>query len=161
MTIATRRALSAASALVALAACTSGGDGPEVVEPSPTGEAAAACRELADGLPDRVNGEERGSAADGTEFAAVWGDPAIVLRCGVPRPALITPDSETYDPFAEAVVVNGVSWLLEEEPGGKRFTTTERTVFVEVTVPDDYAPEVNPLVDLAAAVEEHIPADPL
>jgi len=68
---------------------------------------------------------------------------------------------DSYDPTADAVDVNGVAWLLEEESDGIRFTTTERTMFVEVTVPDDYAPEVNPLTDLAAAVDEHIPADPL
>ncbi|WP_326596348.1 DUF3515 domain-containing protein [Streptomyces sp. NBC_01803] len=161
MTFRAHPAPAAIAALLALAACTSGADDPEVTEPSPTGEAAGACRELADALPERVDGEERGSAADGMEFAATWGDPAIVLRCGVSRPALMTPGSETYDPLAEVVDVNGVSWLLEEEPDGKRFTTTGRLVFVEMTVPDAYAPEVNPLIDVAAPVDGHIPLDEL
>ncbi|WP_059011754.1 DUF3515 domain-containing protein [Streptomyces specialis] len=161
MTFKALRALPLVCAALVSAACASGGDGPEVTEPTPTGEAADACRELAGDLPGRVDGEERVSAADGMEFAAVWGDPAIVLRCGVPRPELLTPGSETYDPTADAVEVNGVSWLLEEESGGKRFTTTGREVFVEMTVPDDYAPEVDPLLDVAEAVEAHIPPDPL
>ena len=33
----------------------------------------------------------------------------------------------------------------------------ERVVVVEVTVPAAYAPEVNPLVDLAPAIKTHVP----
>ncbi len=92
----------------------------------------------------------------------MWGDPAIVLRCGVDEPRVLTPGSETYDPVgAEFVGVNEVSWLLEEEPDGARFTTVEREVFVEMTVPDSYAPEVNPLLDVAAAIDGHIPLEAL
>jgi hypothetical protein len=158
-----RTSASALAPVVALvlAACTSGGGSPEVAVPSPDGEAARACRSLAEALPRRVGEQEREALDQDTPYAAVWGDPAIVLRCGVRSPAMLTPGSDTYDPTADAVDVNGVAWLLEEESDGVRFTTTERTMFVEVTVPDDYAPEVNPLTDLAAAVDEHIPADPL
>jgi uncharacterized protein DUF3515 len=146
---------------LALAACTSGGGSPEVAVPSPDGDAARACRSLSEALPRRVDEQEREALDQDTPYAAVWGDPAIVLRCGVRRPVLLTPGSDSYDPTADAVDVNGVPWLMEEETDGIRFTTTERTMFVEVTVPDDYAPEVNPLADLAGAVDEHIPLDPL
>ncbi|UCM91953.1 DUF3515 domain-containing protein [Streptomyces marincola] len=149
-------------ALLATAACTSGAGAEDVTPPAPTGAAADACRALATELPDRVDGAERGALAEESPFAAVWGDPAIVLRCGVAEPRVVTPDSESYDPLgAEFVGVNEVTWLLEEESDGARFTTAERQVFVEVTVPDAYAPEVNPLLDLAAAIDRHIPLDPL
>lgn len=154
--------LSAAVAvLVTVAGCTSGDDGPRPPVPSPTGRAAAACRALYDALPERVDGQPRVELSPGTRYAAVWGDPAIELGCGVPRPEVLTPGSEHYNPTAEAVEVNGVSWLSEERDGGYRFTTTGRTVFVRVTVPDDYAPEVNALVDLADAVRGAIPEKPL
>ncbi|RKN06631.1 DUF3515 domain-containing protein [Streptomyces radicis] len=158
-----RRALPAASALLALAACASAGaDAPDVAVPAPTGDAAEACRELSADLPERVDGAERGELPESTPFAMVWGDPAIVLRCGVESPGPLTPGSDAYDPVsAEIVGVNEVSWLLERQDGGVRFTTTERTVFVEMTVPDAYAPEVNPLLDVAAAIDAHIPPDPL
>ncbi|GAA3638910.1 DUF3515 domain-containing protein [Streptomyces sp. S1A] len=148
--------------LAAAAGCTpSGGDrsGPPV--PSPTGEAADVCRELYGALPEEVDGQPRGEIEPETRFAAVWGDPAIELGCGVPRPEVLTPGSEHYNPTSESVEVNGVSWLLEEQGGGHRFTLLEREVFVRVTVPDAYAPEVNALVDLADAVRETVPEKPL
>ncbi|MDT0341175.1 DUF3515 domain-containing protein [Streptomyces litchfieldiae] len=157
-----RRVLPVVSALLVLSSCTSGFGEPEVALPSPTGEAADACRALAEELPDEVDGVERGELPESSPFAAVWGDPAIVLRCGVPRPELVTPGSETYDPLgAEFVGVNEVTWLLEEQSDGVRFTTQERAVFVEMTVPDDYAPEVNPLLDVAAPIDRAIPPDDL
>lgn len=74
----------------------------------------------------------------------------MVLRCGVPSPA-------AYEPTAELVEVDGVEWFPEELERGYRFTTFGRSAFVEVTVPDDYRPEVNALVDLAAAVDAAVP----
>jgi hypothetical protein len=55
--------------------------------------------------------------------------------------------------------VNGVSWLIQKLDDGYRFTTTGRKTFVEVTVPAKYAPEVNPLTDLAAAVKRSVPTE--
>lgn len=92
-------------------------------------------------------------------YTAVWGDPGIELRCGVPRPEVLTPGSEHYNPAAEAVGVNGVEWLLEEREDGYRFTTTGRSAFVELTVPAEYAPEVGVLTDLADAVKEAVPEE--
>ena len=156
-----RRLLPLVPAGLLLAACSSASGTPRVAVPSPTGAAAAACRDLAEALPDRVEGRARAELDVAGPYVAAWGDPAIVLRCGVPRPERLTPGSESYDPAADTVTVNEVSWLLEEQPDGIRFTTTERAVFVEVTVPGDYAPEVNPLLDLAAPVAAHIPLDEL
>jgi hypothetical protein len=155
----------ALAALLALTGC--GGDsegdggGTAVVAPTPDAAAAPVCEAVAAALPERVEGQ--GRTDDGAlAQVAVWGDPGIVLRCGVSLPLLLTPGEEGYDPLADAVDVNGVSWLLEDAPGGgKVFTTTHRTVFVEVTVPAAYAPEVNPLVDLAGAIAGNVPLDEL
>ncbi|WP_410536243.1 DUF3515 domain-containing protein [Streptomyces sp. KL2] len=147
--------------LAAAAGCASGGDRPGPPVPSPTGAAAGICRELYDALPEEVDGQPRGEIEPETRFAAVWGEPAIELSCGVPRPEVLTPGSEHYNPATEAVEVNGVSWLLEERDGGHRFTLLGREVFVRVAVPDAYAPEVNALVDLAGAVREAVPEKPL
>ncbi|GAA2398238.1 hypothetical protein GCM10010420_25470 [Streptomyces glaucosporus] len=149
----------AAAVFVTVAGCTSGGDGPRPPVPSPTGPAAAACRALHGALPERVGGQPRAEPESGAPYAAVWGDPAIELGCGVPRPGVLTPGSEQYNPTPDLAEVNGVPWLLEEQEGGYRFTTVERTVFVRVTVPDAYAPEINALVDLADAVRGAIPAE--
>ncbi|WP_077058621.1 DUF3515 domain-containing protein [Streptomyces sp. MP131-18] len=157
-----RRVPPVVCAVLIATACTSADQGPRIEPPTPVGEAADACRALTADLPERVDGAERGEPDRESPFTAVWGDPAIVLRCGVDEPQVLTPGSETYDPVgAEFVGVNEVSWLLEEESGGARFTTVEREVFVEMTVPDSYAPEVNPLLDVATAIDGHIPLEAL
>lgn len=149
-----------AATAVLLAGC--GGPGPVRAEvPRPAGEAAAACRALAERLPDSVLDEGPREVADPSPYVAAWGDPAVLLRCGVPRPAKLTPGGEEYRPDADAVTVDDVSWLLEETADGHRFTTVERTVHVEVTVPAAYAPEVNALVDLAGPVAAAVPLEPL
>ncbi|MFC9067475.1 DUF3515 domain-containing protein [Streptomyces harbinensis] len=157
--------LAASAVLLALVGCAAadGTDGAAaVVAPAPAAAAAEVCDAVDAALPERVEGQERVDGADLPAYVAVWGDPAIVLRCGVPLPLVLTPGEEGYDPLADAVDVNGVSWLLEDAPGGgKLFTTTHRTVHVEVSVPADYAPEVNPLVDLAEAIAGQVPLDEL
>jgi len=79
------------------------------------------------------------------QLVAAWGDPAIVLRCGVPRPAALLPTSRCDG-------VNGVGWFTETLGDGYRFTTIGRAAYVEVTVPAHYSPAANALVDLAPAV---------
>ncbi|MDK1475069.1 DUF3515 domain-containing protein [Streptomyces sp. 549] len=148
-----------AAVLVAVAGCSADPEGPAV--PSPTGRAAADCRALHSRLPAEVEGRERVEREPVSQYTAVWGDPSIELRCGVPRPEVLSPGSEHYNPTADAVEVNGVGWLLEQQTDGYRFTTTGRTAFVELTVPGAYAPEVGALTDLADAVRAAVPEQPL
>ena len=98
-----------------------------------------ACRTLIQALPLTIDGAQNTGRS---EFAAAWGDPQIVLRCGVATPAAYQPDSEM-------IVVNEVAWLPVEQDKGYIFTAVGRTPQVEVFVPDTHSPEVNPLVDLA------------
>ncbi len=86
---------------------------------------------LVDDLPDAVQEGERRPTSPESDLTAAWGDPVIVLRCGVSSPA-------AYDPTAQLVEVNGVEWFPEELEHGYRFTTFGRSAFVEVTVPDRY-----------------------
>ncbi|GAA2631821.1 hypothetical protein GCM10009863_54510 [Streptomyces axinellae] len=144
-------------ALLATASCSFTGDSAGPAVPSPSGRAAKVCRALHDALPKRVDGRRSGATEPESDYTAVWGDPAIELRCGVAKPAKLTPGNEEYNPTSDAAEVNGVSWLTEQREGGYRFTTTDRVAYVEVTVPDDYAPEVNPLTDLSGAVKRAVP----
>ncbi|MFC4493966.1 DUF3515 domain-containing protein [Streptomyces ovatisporus] len=143
-----------AVAALAVAGC-SGEEGPAA--PSPSGKAAATCRSLHDRLPEHVDGQERITLDPASKYTAAWGDPAIELRCGVPRPEKLSPGSEHYNPTAEAVEVNGVSWLLEKREEGYRFTTIGRAANVELTVPEDHAPEIDALPDLAKSVRTSVP----
>ena len=86
-------------------------------------------------------------------YTAAWGNPEIVLRCGVSKP-------NALEPTSELVTVNGVDWLPEPTRGGYRFTTTGRVAYVEVVVPKHYSPEVNALVDLAGPIAQTVPLTP-
>jgi hypothetical protein len=121
------------------------------VEP-PTPERTAACSRLHDALPGALDGRDGRETAPGSDLTAAWGDPPVVLRCGVPRPAAMTATSEVIE-------VDGVEWFLEEPDGAFLFTTTGRTAYVEVRVPAG-TPRTGataPLVDLAPAVTGTIP----
>lgn len=121
-----------------------------VTAPPPSGDAVAVCRTLLDFAPATVAGQNaRDVGSEG--FALAWGSPPIVVRCGVSDAVGLTPSAPCYP-------VNGVGWYSEELDEAYRFTTIGRQVPVEVTVPHEYAPEADALVDLAAAVKD---ADPV
>ncbi len=139
------------------AACAVPGDDDSRPVPTPEPEAAKLCKALKQRLPESVNGLDQNRDGPSSDFAADWGDPRVQLRCGVARPEILTPGSEHYDPTTDAVEVNGVAWLPEEQEDGYRFTTTDRKAYVELTVPSKYGNEVDPLTDLAEAIEQTIP----
>lgn len=133
--------LVAASALLpALAGC--GGSGAPV-EPGPDG-GSPACAQLTGRLPGTVLDRPRQQLA--VAGAAAWGEPAIVLRCGV------APAGPTDDP---CLAVDGVDWVFTEDDDGFRFRSFGRTPAVEVTFPLAIGRTAAPagLVDLASAVE--------
>ena len=131
------------------------------VEPTQPGADAAACERLVDGLPETVADQERREVEDAAATtAAAWGDPAIVLRCGVGEPA-------SFDRFSACQIVNGVAWYIPDEQitGSATDITTLTTKFssstigrkpgVEVAIPADYFPPAATMVDLAAALKRH------
>ena len=118
--------------------------------PSPTGAAARACADLAGRLPDHVDGQGRRPTTPGSADTAAWGATPILLRCGVERPAALQPTSEV-------TTVDGVDWFAQRLQHGLRLTTTGRTAYVEVTVPDTYAPASDVLADLSPAVRATVP----
>ncbi|MFE9041468.1 DUF3515 domain-containing protein [Streptomyces sp. NPDC012421] len=145
--------LPAATAVLLLAAtgCSAGARA-SVPVPTPPPAEAALCRALARELPDTVAGRERSDPSPDSELTAGWGDGAIVLRCGVPRPEKMS------DPQAQGVSAEGVRWMLEQPgTGGPRFTSVYRETYVEVTLDEGYAHDIGPLVDLAAPVERAVP----
>jgi hypothetical protein len=146
-------ALACLSAAAAYGFAVSGsGDDPAAV-PVPDALTSSYCRALHEVLPQRVGGLPRHDLKPRSELTAGWGDPAIVLRCGVPRPAV------DDDPEADGVDVDGVGWSVEHGPDGSlRLTTTYRKAYVEVTLPEKYAADVGPLTDLADAVRRAVPS---
>jgi hypothetical protein len=144
-------AVACALALLVPAGCS---DTVSVEAPAASGAAARACAALLEAVPATVDDQPRRAVDAGKGFAAAWGDPAIELRCGVPRP-------EALDRFAACQDVNGVGWFIPESqqtgrPVAITMTTVGRAQNVEVRIPEDYFPPANTMVDLAAAVKRTI-----
>ncbi len=139
------------SGVLLLAGCS----GPVTLDaPKLSGQDASACRALMDALPSKVDDLPRAEADAGDGFGAAWGDPAIELRCGVPRP-------KGLDAVAQCQTVNGVDWYIPESQQSGRpqritMTTVGRAEYVEVRIPADYFPPANTMVDLAPAVKQAI-----
>lgn len=111
-----------------------------------------ACPALLAALPSRVADQPR-RRTSGTTYAAAWGSKAIVLRCGVGRPA-------DYDKFSACQRANGVDWfvpekVMEDQSADVVMTTIGRSPAVEVRVPASYRPATAPMVDLAKAIRAH------
>ncbi|POX55177.1 DUF3515 domain-containing protein [Streptomyces sp. Ru71] len=139
--------------LLAAAGCSFADDSASVAVPSPGAKAAALCRELDRALPAEVDDQDRRDPDPASPLTAGWGDPAIILRCGVERPAKMN------DEEADGVEVDGVGWLLEKQQDGSfRFTTALRKAYVEVTIPEQRTGDgMAPLVDLAPGIKKAIP----
>lgn len=171
----------AAVATAAVLACVGGAWGYHVGRTGAVGVALpktsdphvlAACANLVKALPAEVEGGHlRGAAgpdAHAEQRAAAWGAPATVLRCGVSEPAAIvvggadyTPLSNQYVGIGDATGTYQVNWLIEDHGDSVTFTTTDRAVYVEITVPYDGAAEKqnasNILVDLAPTIVKTVP----
>jgi Protein of unknown function (DUF3515) len=140
-------------ALAAAAACSGGSSGPLVVTPpSPATHIATVCDALHAALPRRLDGRPTTPVAPKSALTAAWGNPAVVLRCGVGEPATLRPTSETIE-------INGVRWFLHETKDAYVFTTYGRAAFVEVRVPKSVPREqaTAPLVDLARPLLVSVP----
>ncbi len=61
--------------------------------------------------------------------AAAWGNPPIVLRCGIPTPAELSCSSALQ-------VVDGVAWLQLSGSGQTTYLVADRPVRIALTVPD-------------------------
>ncbi|MFJ8544316.1 DUF3515 domain-containing protein [Streptomyces sp. NPDC093586] len=148
-----RLRLPALALLIAAAGCSSADDSVPAAVPSPDAKVTELCQNLDKALPSTVDGLNREDPEPASALTAGWGNPLIILRCGVERPA------EMSDPEADGVEVDGVGWQLQKQKDGAfRFTTTLREAYVEVTIPKDRAGNgMAPLVDLAPAVKKAIP----
>ncbi|MGH3448562.1 MAG: DUF3515 domain-containing protein [Nocardioidaceae bacterium] len=118
----------------------------DVTAPSPSGTAAHECAKLIHDLPTQVDGLDQRAVTPENALAGAWGDPPIVLRCGVGRPAGLRRDSR-------CPTINNVGWLAHHTDDGWLFTTIGRSAYVEVRVPADYQPASDALVDLAAVIK--------
>lgn len=121
--------------------------------PPVTPEADAACPALMSALPLELAGERSRPVQSDSPFAYAWGDPAVVLVCGVDRP-------EGWVVGASAIQINGVSWYVDTaDPETTVWTAVDRPVYVEMRLPAsvDSAPVTALTTEIAAALERREP----
>jgi hypothetical protein len=123
-----------------------------VATPSPARQATVACSHLHGALPRLLDGRLTSAVTPKSALTAAWGDPAVVLRCGVGKPRSLRLTSELIE-------INSVRWFLHETHDSYVFTTYGRVAFVEVRVPKSVPREraTAPLVDLARPVITSVP----
>lgn len=138
---------------VALAAC-----GPvEVDVPELTGADRTACAALADDLPDRLADQERVEIEPANAPAAAYGDPPIVVRCGVGEPA-------GFGPGAQCELVNDVPFYIpleqyDDQELDLTITSAWHAPRLEVRMPADYrgrGAEAGVMATLSGLVAEHL-----
>lgn len=136
------------------------GSGP-VELPLPDLDAAdlAACRAFTDALPATLAEEPRVAVQPEDALGAAYGDPVIVVRCGVPVPA-------EFDETASCEEFDGVGWYvppeqLDDQSADVTLTTPGYRPVVEVSVPGIYRPDgpANALAELADAVRSTLRED--
>jgi hypothetical protein len=148
-------ALLTATLIGTLTGCS--GDPVEIGAPELDAPAAQACRDLVDDLPDTLAGKGRRDVTGDTEYGAAWGDPAIVMTCGVGEP-------DGFTDTATCVQVDSTGWFVPDEvlEGDESMdvTTTELNYRprVELVVPGEYRPEgfTNSIGALAKLIERDL-----
>jgi hypothetical protein len=116
--------------------------------PPATPEADASCPALMSTLPLELTGEPSRRVKSDTPYAYAWGDPAIVLVCGVDPPA-------GFVVGASAIQINGVQWYVDtDDPDTTVWTTVDRPVYVRISLPSsvDSAPVTALTTQIAAAL---------
>jgi hypothetical protein len=122
-----------------------------VAAPPPDQAADGPCTKLLGTLPIVLAGLAGRPARSSWAYVAAWGDPAVILRCGVPRPPSLTAGSSDL-----VLVANGVNFLQASQHKTHVFTAIDRAVYIELQVPDSYAqPPLGPIAD---AITKALPA---
>lgn len=123
------------------------------VVPAPSAQSMDCARLLA-ALPESLDGGDTGAlqrrnlAAPAPAGAASWGEPPVVLRCGLGRPAELTATSRLLD-------VSGVQFLELAGLGTSTWVAVDRPVYVVVALPP--ASGSGPLQQIAAVIAKTLP----
>ena len=99
---------------------------------------------------DLPGGTRVGATSDVEAGAvAAWGDPPVVLRCGIPTPAELTCS-------APVQVVDGVTWLPLTGQGATTYLVVDRSVRVALTVPESVT-NTGPWQEMSRIVARALP----
>jgi hypothetical protein len=117
--------------------------------PPVTPEAEAGCPAVMELLPLELAGEQSRPVQSDSLFAYAWGDPPIVLVCGVDRPA-------GFVAGAGLIQIEGVQWYVDtEDPETTVWTAVDRQVYVQISLPSSV--DSAPVTELTAEIAQALP----
>ncbi len=122
------------------------------------GAAGRYCTQLMTGLPDRLGTSDRRPLVGHPAGTAAWGDPAIVLRCGLPTPAELTCASALTQ-VSNANGQAGVQWLQLSDRGQTTYLAADRPVRIAITLPDGTG--TGAIQQMSAVISGILPARPV
>ncbi|MDA2988586.1 MAG: hypothetical protein O2815_05845 [Actinomycetota bacterium] len=131
-----RGALIASVSVLALTACSR----PVAVQAP---DASVECEPVLSASPIRLLGELQRETTPRNAAAIAWGDPPIVLACGI--------DHEV-PADAQVITIEGIDWVAEETDTGTVFTTLSLVPTIQLRVPANYRPEVDAVVEITPAL---------
>ncbi|HWS38755.1 MAG TPA: DUF3515 domain-containing protein [Actinoplanes sp.] len=112
-------------------------DAPQLAE-----RASTVCLAVTSQLPAAIRDLPARRVSAGPEQNAAYGEPAITLTCGVEQPETCKVPNDTTPGCVpmdtELLIMNNVCWYAADSDGAATFTTMDREIPVEVTVPDSY-----------------------
>ena len=121
--------------------------------PPVTPDADANCPALMGQLPLELAGEQSRPVDSDSPYAYAWGEPPVVLVCGVERPAALEPTSPL-------IQISGVNWLVDtSDPDSIVWTAVDRPVYVQVTVSADT--DSAPVTALCQVINDTLPLQPV
>lgn len=113
------------------------------------------CAQVISSLPLVLDGQDlrRTTSKPASGLIQAWGDPAIVVRCGVARPKTLVPGS---DETVIGVITGGPFYFVTSAHGAQIYTTIDRAVYVDISVPAKY--HSDPVVAVSKAIAKVLPA---
>jgi hypothetical protein len=128
--------------------------GPLAVPAAPApGESGRYCAQVLPVVPAFGAGVGAPGLIAGTPGQAAWGDPAIILRCGLSDPAELTCSA----PQTKFTAADGtaVEWLRTASATSVTYLAVDRPVRVAVTVPDSAG--IGPVQQLSELIGKTLP----
>lgn len=123
----------------------------QMAAPTLDERAEVVCRALLSQLPGTLRDLRQRLVSAGAEQNAAYGEPPITVACGVP-PAEFAPTDLVYP-------LDGVCWHAVEQPEATVWTTVDREIPVQVTVPGAYEEPGQWVIAFADTLIETVPSD--
>jgi len=121
------------------------------------GAGGRSCSVLMSALPDDLSGLARRQLTGAQPGVAAWGDPPLVLRCGLSDPAELTCSARLMQ-FTDASG-GSVSWLQLSDPSAVTYIAVDRPVRIAVTVPPGSG--MGPIQQLSELIAADLPSRPV